>query len=500
MITMGKLQTVELISNKLRLARNYEERELLKAELAPKQVFHVCAPVGWINDPNGLSLYQGEYHLFYQYHPFSVEWGPMHWGHVKTKDFIKWEQLECALAPDTEYDGQGCFSGSAVEWKGKHVLIYTGVSDKVELNGTHSTRQTQCIALGDGKNYEKLLQNPVITPDSLPKGSSLIDFRDPKAWVEGEYIYLVAGSRAADGSGQIPLYRSKDLSSWEFIRIIDSCNNELGKMWECPDFFPLEGKEVLMFSPQEMFASKSEFHNGNNTACIIGNYDKELHVFTRESIQTIDYGLDFYAPQTVEAEDGRRILIGWLQSWDNHLYPQEFGWSGMMSIPRELKIEKGRLCQKPVTELANYYLDSVSYTNLKLKNEIKLEGVSGRYIDLMVLIHGGDYKVFQIRLACGEGKYTSLIYDKYKNTFTIDREFSGLTRDVISSRTIKILENQEHIKIRTVMDRYSIEVFINDGQQVLSMLIFTDIKADGIEFSAEGCAIIDIEKHEVAIS
>ena len=493
------MQMKEQMSEKLQKARSYEEQALLNTEMAPKQAFHVCAPVGWINDPNGFSFYKGEYHLFYQYHPYSVVWGPMHWGHVKTKDFIKWEQLACALAPDTEYDGQGCFSGSAVEWNGKHVLVYTGVIDKKETNGTHRIRQSQCIAIGDGYNYEKPLQNPIITSDSLPEGSSLEDFRDPKAWVDGDYIYLVVGSRAKDGSGQIPLYRTKDLENWEFVAIVDYCNNEYGRMWECPDFFPLNGKQVLIFSPQEVKAMETEFHNGNNTACFVGTYDKDLHTFTREEIHAIDYGLDFYAPQTVETEDGRRIMIGWLQSWDNHLFPQKFGWSGMMSIPRELRIEKGRLCQLPVKELANYYTESANYTNLSIQNATQLDGVCGRYNDLSVQIHGGDYKVFRIQLACGGGKYTSLIYDREKNTFTMDREFSGLTRDVISSRTIKIIEKQDDIKIRIVMDRYSIEVFLNDGKQVLSMLIFTEIEADGIEFTAEGCAIVDIERHEIAI-
>lgn len=493
------MQKRELISEQLKKAREYEKEVLSKAKLAPKQAFHVCAPVGWINDPNGFSLYKGEYHLFYQYHPYSVVWGPMHWGHVKTKDFIKWEQLSCALAPDREYDVQGCFSGSAIEWNGKHVLFYTGVAEKVKLDGTHSVRQTQCVAVGDGHNYEKILQNPVIIADSLPEGSSREDFRDPKAWVDGDCIYLVVGSRAKDGSGQIPLYRSKDLVSWEFITIIDCCNNEYGAMWECPDFFHLNGKQVLIISPQDILASNTGFHNGHNTAYIIGTYDKETHSFTREKVQVLDYGLDFYAPQTVETEDGRRIMIGWLQSWDNHLYPHKFGWSGSMSIPRELRIEDGILCQLPVKELANYYTETVTYSNLSIRNATALDGVYGRFNDLNVLIHGGDYKVFRIRLACGGGKYTSLIFNKDENTFTIDREFSGLARDVISRRTIKILDKKESINIRVVMDRYSIEVFINDGRQVMSMLIFTEIEADGIEFDAEGCALVDIERHEIAV-
>lgn len=95
--------------DKLTRARKYEQEKAEPQDAENRPAFHVTPPVGWMNDPNGFSLYQGEYHLFYQYHPYSTQWGPMHWGHCKTKDFVKWEQLPCALAPDTDYDGQGCF-------------------------------------------------------------------------------------------------------------------------------------------------------------------------------------------------------------------------------------------------------------------------------------------------------------------------------------------------------------------------------------------------------
>jgi beta-fructofuranosidase len=268
-------------------------------------------------------------------------------------------------------------------------------------------------------------------------------------------------------------------------------------MWECPDFFPLDGKQVLLFSPQEVKAKDREFHNGNCPAVIIGDYDKELPAFTREGIQAIDYGLDFYAPQTLETEDGRRIMIGWLQSWDNHLYPHSMGWSGSMSIPRELKINQGRLYQTPVKEIANYYTDSISYKDIVIDHEIQLEGIKGRKNDLTVQIHGGDYKSFQIRLACGGSNYSCLNYDRDKKTFTIDREFSGLARDVISSRTINVLGDSEDIKLRILMDQYSIEVFLNNGRQVMSMLIYTETESDGIIFEAEGLAIIDVEYYKI---
>lgn len=142
--------------DKLTRARKYEQEKAEPQDAENRPAFHVTPPVGWMNDPNGFSLYQGEYHLFYQYHPYSTQWGPMHWGHCKTKDFVKWEQLPCALAPDTDYDGQGCFSGSAVEHEGKHILMYTSVRELETEDGARVIRQTQSIAVGDGLNYTKI--------------------------------------------------------------------------------------------------------------------------------------------------------------------------------------------------------------------------------------------------------------------------------------------------------------------------------------------------------
>lgn len=230
-------------------ARVFEEESIKSIPEGKRPSFHLSAPVGWINDPNGFSKFAGEYHLFYQYHPYDTKWGPMHWGHSKTKDFIKWEQLPAALAPDQVYDMGGCFSGSAVESDGKHILMYTGVLDKVQEDGSHLIRQTQCIAIGDGINYEKSDCNPAITSDSLPEGSNLEDFRDPKIWKEGDDFYVVVGSRHADGSGQILLYKSKDLREWTFVTILDRSENKIGRMWECPDFFNVDGNDIMIISP-----------------------------------------------------------------------------------------------------------------------------------------------------------------------------------------------------------------------------------------------------------
>ena len=192
-----------MTSKKLQRARDFETKygPYVASEL-PK--FHVTAPIGWINDPNGFAPYKGEYHLFHQYYPYDIKWGPMHWGHVKTQDFIKWERLPAALAPDMEYDKDGCFSGGAVEMPdGRHLLMYTGVRNVRRKNGKVESFQTQCIAIGDGVNYEKYEANPVIRTEDIPEGGSVHDFRDPKIWREDGMYHIVVGNRTPDTSGTI---------------------------------------------------------------------------------------------------------------------------------------------------------------------------------------------------------------------------------------------------------------------------------------------------------
>ena len=456
-------------------ARVFEEETANNISEKERPSFHLSSPVGWINDPNGFSMFKGEYHLFYQYHPYDIKWGPMHWGHSKTKDFIKWEQLPAALAPDQEYDKGGCFSGSAIEEDGKHVLIYTGVVDKVEDDGSHLIRQTQCIAIGDGVDYEKLDCNPVITSDSLPQGSSLEDFRDPKMWKDGDYFYTVVGSRHADESGQILLYKSTDLRNWSFVTILDRSENKLGRMWECPDFFNLDGSDIMIISPQEVKAEGLKFHNGHNAAYLIGKYDKENYKFDREGYEPIDFGLDFYAPQTLEAEDGRRIMIGWMQSWENNIVPNSFKWCGMMTIPRELTIKDGHLIQNPIREIENYYKNTVKYENQLIQDEVNLDGISGREIDMTVEISGTDYEDFTISVAKNNEYETLINFDPKKNLISFDRSYSSKLGDLLHKREMKVRDQNGKIKLRLIIDKYSVEIFANDGEQVMTSTFYTDL-------------------------
>ena len=492
-----------MISDKLQQARGYESNCMPQIPEGEWPAFHVTGGVGWINDPNGFSCYQGEYHLFFQYHPYDNNWGPMHWGHVKTRDFVQWERLPVALAPDMEYDKDGCFSGSAVETPdGKHLLMYTGVYRIIGEDGRLQDRQIQCVALGDGVNYEKSHKNPVLTAADLPEGSSVVDFRDPKLWYDDEEkrYYCVVGSRPADGSGAILLYTSEDGESWSYVGVLDACRNEYGRMWECPDYFPLDGEYVLLVSPQEMKQQGLEFHVGNGTVCLMGDYDKKTHAFDRKRLHAIDYGLDFYAPQTLQTPDGRRVMIAWMQNWATcHSQPERVRWFGEMTLPRELSIEKGRLYQRPVRELEAYRANPVVHQNVPVSAETALEGVSGRILDMTVKIRPADekgYRKFKMYLAKGEDMYTSVSFRPASGKIRMDRTFSGFGYDIVNNRSFLVDANQE-LTVRVIMDRFSIELFFNDGAQTATTKIYTPQHCDGIAFEAEGNVLLDVEKYDL---
>lgn len=493
-----------MISQILRDARKYEEttEKITSDTIRPE--FHLSTRVGWMNDPNGFSFYKGEYHLFYQYHPYSSHWGLMYWGHAVSKDLLHWEYLPAALAPDTAYDRDGCFSGSAATLPdGRQLLMYTGVAKETQPDGSTCDIQTQCIAVGDGIDYEKYLKNPVLSEKDLPEGASRYDFRDPKIFQKSDGSFgCVIGSCDSKKDGQILLYSSLDGFDWKFEKILEANKERFGKMWECPDFFSLDGKQVLIISPQDMMPQGFEYHNGNGTVCMIGKYDEESNMFQEEHTQAVDYGIDFYAAQTVLAPDGRRIMIGWMQNWDTcNMNSSEQPWFGQMSLPRELSIKNGRLIQKPIKELENIRKNEVRYENITFTDIIKLEGIKGRKIDMELTIESSDeqniYRKFAVRFAQNDTYQTAVSFRPYESIIKIDRKFSGSRRAIIHQRRSLVRNENGKIKLRIILDNFSVEVFVNDGEQVLSTTIYTDLKADNISFFADGLVTMDIVKYDL---
>lgn len=317
--------------------------------------YHFEPQKGWINDPNGLIFYKGQYHAFFQHYPFAPCWGQMHWGHAVSDDLIHWKELPIALYPDQTYENSGgCFSGSAVEKDGELYLLYTSVSQE------HG--QTQSIARSkDGIQFEKYKGNPVIT--RFPEEGSE-DFRDPKVtWMYDAYYMVVATGK--DGIGKILLYKSKDLLRWEYQGVLLE-GAEYGPVLECPDFFPFEDKYLLMFSQM-----------GRDTKSIIFIYgDFDGKTFTPVSCHMPQSGPHYYAPQTFQDERGRRIIIGWLDNKDKKLNGGA-EYAGAFTIPCTLQIVGGVLRMFPVEECRGLLMGEDELVNWdEYGLEIKADHVS----------------------------------------------------------------------------------------------------------------------------
>lgn len=422
--------------------------------------YHIMAPSGWINDPNGLIQFNGMYHVFYQHHPYSPEWGPMHWGHAVSSDLVHWKHLPVALAPDCNYE-KGCFSGSAVDNNGKLSLIYTAHDDE------RSPKEVQCVAEStDGIHFTKYNNNPVIS--HLPAGASE-DFRDPKAWFEDGKWNLLIGS-GKSGKGKALLYQSDDFHTWNYIGVLCESDGTLGDMWECPDFFPLGDKHVLVVSPMNMKGGKNIY--------IIGRYDKAKHRLIPEEIQEIDNGHDFYAAQTFADANGRRILIAWMDMWGSEFPTQKDGWAGALTVPRELRLEDGQICAEPVKEtvkLRGGLLADLSF-HLAKKEKHVLSAVKGDSLELNIHVFFDDPACtgFGVCLRkAKEGKEETLLhYDIEREQLSVNTKNSGKGDKRISVGHLKKMDNG--LELRILIDKSSVELFANKGRLTMSERIYPE--------------------------
>lgn len=445
--------------------------------------YHIAAPAGWINDPNGLSYFNGEYHLFYQHYPYETDWGPMHWGHVKSKDLAHWTHLPVALAPDQKYDigyTGGCFSGSAIEKDGKLYLIYT--SHYETKDGQRNETQSLAVS-SDGVNFEKSKKNPII---KVPKGNdfSPVDFRDPKVWEHDGKYYLIVGTKITDNPslGEIMFFESSDLEKWNYKGIAaKSKNADEGFMWECPNFAEVDGKEVLILSPM-LNDNGKEAHKVVYT---IGNMDYNAGKFSHGNFDLLDYGFDFYAPQVMQAPDGRCIMVGWMDSWDIPIVEKTAGdgWACQMTIPRELKFKDGKIISVPVKELESLRKNAKTYSNLNLDKETKLDGVSGAVGEMVLNVDTKASKNFKIKLRSSATEETVLSYNNATGTFSVNRDKSGQGAGGVSEVKIKPADN---LKVQIFLDKSSVEIFLNDGEAVLSNRIYPQETSADIVFVPEG--------------
>ncbi|WP_058309094.1 glycoside hydrolase family 32 protein [Gracilibacillus massiliensis] len=490
----------------LQQANNYIEENRTSVIADYRNDYHVMAPIGWINDPNGFIYYKGEYHLFYQYYPYKAVWGPMHWGHAKSKDLVTWETVPVALAPDQPYDKDGCFSGTAIEKDGKLYLMYTG---HIEGESEEDLRQVQCIAVSsDGIHFEKVKQNPVITEADLPENAKPQDFRDPKVVKKGDFYYSLIASKQEEGGGQILLYKSKDLLDWEFVSVMLKGDKEEGPMWECPDLFELDGKDVLLFSVEGLPKKENNFLNTHSVLAMIGEMDWQKGIFHKETVEELDYGLDFYAPQTIEDDKNRRIMISWMQMWGRNIPTdtEQHGWAGSMTLPRELFIKNNHVYQRPVAEIKKYYTNKQSYKTIKVSDETKaLEGLSAEVSAIEVVVDVTAGKRIDLEVRSNQVEKTLVSYDCETGLLELNRINSGIElvgneEEHVYKRSVYCEPENHKIELEIFLDRSSIEVFANQGKYTLTSTIYPTKKADQILISAEGDIEIDrLDKWDIEV-
>jgi beta-fructofuranosidase len=488
------------MNHKLEKANNYISENKSKVNHKFRHQYHLMGEVGWINDPNGFSMFKGEYHLFFQYHPYSAKWGPMHWGHAKSKDLISWEPLPVALSPvgdESSPEGGTIFSGCAIEKDNLQYLIYTENWPK---------RQVQSIARSvDGINYEPLAINPIIDTQMLPDNSSPADFRDPKVWKKGEFYYLIVSSRTLNDKGQLLLYKSQDLKTWKFESTLITHGGDLGYIWECPDIFSLKDKDILLVSAQYFPSKDNDFNNVHSSLYFVGDLDYNQGKYDFSDFKEIDNGFDFYAPQTIIDDKNRRIMIAWMAMWERTMPTNVLGhnWAGSITLPRVLDLVDGCLIQKPVEEIKNYRLNLEELNEVISKEQTTV--FKGEVCELEVKINNIDALSFGIKVFQGELCETVLTYDVEKELLIFDRSNSGYImksetnreKDILLRKTKVLLEDNQ-LGLQIFLDKSSVEVFIQNGKKTMTALVYPHDGSDGISvFANRGKARFKINKWDL---
>lgn len=426
-------------------------------------LWHLAPVTGLMNDPNGFIQFEGSYHLFYQWNALDCRHQHKCWGHWRSDDLLHWHHEPIALIPDQDYDRSGCYSGSAVNHQGVLTLCYTG---NVKFDdGSRTAWQCLAVQNADG-GFDKL--GPVLP---LPEGYTG-HVRDPKVWRHEQHWYMVLGAQDQNLQGRVLLLRSDDLSLWHMLGEIAGSRlgsfGDAGYMWECPDLFRLDGKDFLLCCPQGVAREAQRFLNTYPSAYVCGELDYASATYRHGALVELDAGFEFYAPQTLLSDDGRRLLVGWMGVPDGEEMAQPttaYGWIHQMTCIRELFQQNGALCQRPVRELqalreAEHRWqgigdDAPRLAAQSLELDIASQGpLTLNFGDTLIL----EWRPDGLRLA-----RRSLISDEW-----LYRYWQGAVR---------------HLQI--LCDRSSVEIFINGGEGVMSSRYFPQHPA---QLVFRGCA------------
>lgn len=440
------------------LTEELEKKENSKNEDVWRPLLHIAPPIGWLNDPNGLCQYRGVYHAFYQLAPFQPEGGLKFWGHCTSQDMLHWEFQGIPLQPDQPYDCHGAYSGSALVEDDQIYLFHTG---NVKLLGDYDyvndgrESNTALAVSSDGIHFDtaELLMTNEDYPEDMTR-----HVRDPKVWKQDGMYYMVQGARTKEDKGVVLLFASEDKKNWKYMRRLQT-EEPFGYMWECPDLYEVDGKTVLSISPQGveqdglLYANKYQ----SGTCFIEGDFRKDAAI---GAFQELDGGFDFYAPQTFLSDDGRRIQIGWMgmpdveEEYTNRTL--EDGWQNVLTIPRELSVSDGVLCQNPVRELDGWW-----------NRETRFEGRFGQKTDVCYELNlqsaGGDVKV---TLSGG----LVLHYEEKEKIFRMEFTDASLG----AGRTFRGRKVEVLTDMRILVDVSCVEVFLNGGKDVFSTRFYPE--------------------------
>ena len=464
--------------------------------------FHFSPESGWMNDPNGLVYFEGEYHLFYQYYPDSTVWGPMHWGHAVSRDLLRWKHLPVALYPDSlGY----IFSGSAVVdvtntsgfgsiEKPPMVVIFTYHDPILEKSGSN-TFQNQGIAysLDKGRTWTKYSGNPVL------KNPGIRDFRDPKMFwnpdaKKWELIMAV--------KDRVHIYSSADLKTWTFESEFGQDIGAHGGVWECPDLFPIKVagtgvvKWVMLVS-----INPGGPNGGSATQYFTGNFDGHKFVPDETEVKWVDWGCDNYAGVTwsnIPEKDGRRIFIGWMSNWDYATVVPATSWRSASTIPRELILvfDNGHyfLTSLPISELDGLRIKS-DITSVRMQSFNGEKEIPTRKISLMQ-----SEMLFGFELTSTPADTIGIIlennikekliigYSKSHKQFYIDRRAAGKSDFSTKFRGISTAEYDARpiLKLHLFIDASSVEMFVDDGRVVMTNLVFPTEKYTHLKMFSKG--------------
>lgn len=411
---------------------------------------HLKSPKNWINDPNGFIFYKGQYHLFYQHFPYAPSWGRMHWGHAVSSDLTSWEHKGIALFPSKTDDRSGCFSGSAVEHNGKMYVYYTGVNYAEEdpeninccINDNFISSQLM-ITSENGFDFDNFCgKRTVIPPINDSTVGSERHTRDPKVWRGKNAWYMVLGS-TVNNRGRLLFYKSADLRKWEYVNFCEK--DDLGWMWECPDYFEADGSKVTVFSTMGILNDGKAYDSA--AVCALADFDEDNCMMNiHDDYQMLDYGIDLYAPQSTADKNGRRVIIAWARMPE----AVDGKWSGMFCIPRIVEVRNGHIYFKPHTNISSLFT--------KETNEINLS----------------DDSCFKLTKEMADGESISIggyVIARKGNKICTDRKnvFGGHSEIRCEFETPELKDGSG---IDVYIDKNLIEVYVNDGEYVISNVVY----------------------------